>query len=407
MRIGFLFNHDQIHQVAHALPVALALADQAPSFEIVLATTSERLTAEVQRLADAAGRTVRIVRLRLNRVSTRLAARCLEAVLPITKLGIYRDNLEFFRTLDALVVSEKTSLLLKSRYGLEDLRIIHTRHGAGDRAIGFDPASAEFDHILVSGAKIGERLIAEAGVSPGKLSTVGYPKFDLLPAVSTRLPFQSNGKITVLYNPHCSPHLSSWYKHGEAVLEHFLKNDRYNLIFAPHVMLFHRPFVVTIDRLRINRAGRVAQRFHDAPNIHIDLGSSASTDMTYTCCADIYLGDVSSQIYEFLYQPRPCVFLNSQGADWPSNRNFAHWRAGEVIADPRSLGDALDRAVECHDHYRQVQSDLFNHSFALNAEPSARRAARAIITLLGDASDKVLQRFGTRPFDISVIVGAE
>ena len=26
MRIGFLFNHDQVHQVAHSLPIALALA---------------------------------------------------------------------------------------------------------------------------------------------------------------------------------------------------------------------------------------------------------------------------------------------------------------------------------------------------------------------------------------------
>lgn len=29
--------------------------------------------------------------------------------------------------------------------------------------------------------------------------------------------------------------------------------------------------------------------------------------MTYTPAADIYLGDVSSQSYEFLLDPRPCL----------------------------------------------------------------------------------------------------
>src|SRR3546814_12960419 len=81
---------------------------------------------------------------------------------------LYRDNLDFFRTLDMLVVAEKTSLLLKSRYGLSNLFMVHTRHGAGDRAIGFDKASAGFDHILCSGEKIRRRLIVDAGVDPDR-----------------------------------------------------------------------------------------------------------------------------------------------------------------------------------------------------------------------------------------------
>jgi CDP-glycerol glycerophosphotransferase (TagB/SpsB family) len=325
------------------------------------------------------GASVPTVELGLNRPFTRFAARYLEALLPATKLGIYRDNLDFFRSLDALVVAEKTSLLLKTRYGLGGLRVIHTRHGAGDRAIGFDKASAQFDHVLVSGPKIRERLIAEAGVSPDRLSMVGYPKFDLWPAEPRRLPFQANGKPTVLYNPHPSPHLSSWFQHGQAVLEHFLRDDRYNLIFAPHVMLFHRRFVLTIDKLRIDRPGTIDRRFLEAPNIHIDLGSQASTDMTYTSAADIYLGDVSSQIYEFLHTPRPCLFLDAHGTDWRGDANYAHWQTGEVIGDPAHLGAALDRAVREHDRHLPIQKALFARSFDLTAEPSADRAARAVL----------------------------
>ncbi|GAA0662715.1 hypothetical protein FHT00_001359 [Sphingomonas insulae] len=384
MKIGFLFNHDQVHQVAHALPTALAMAQDYPQVEIVVATTNDRLTAEVERLCARLCVTIPVVQLTLRRPSTKALAATLEWGLPVTKISIYRDNLDFFRSLDALVVAEKTSLLLKTRYGLDDLKIIHTRHGAGDRAIGFNRHSAMFDHVLVSGSKIRQRLIHDAGVAPERMSLIGYPKFDLMPDPAPRLPFQANGKPTVLYNPHPSPHLSSWYAQGRAVLDHFLRDDRYNLIFAPHVMLFHRRFVVTIDRFRIDRAGSIAQAYRDAPNIHIDLGSAASTDMTYTAAADIYLGDVSSQVYEFLHRPRPCLFLDAHATDWAGDPNYAHWQAGEVLTTTNGLGDALDRAVASHASYRPVQRALFQRSFELTHERSATRAARAVMSVLGD-----------------------
>ncbi|WP_254601962.1 hypothetical protein [Sphingomonas bacterium] len=382
MRIGFLFNHDQIHQVAHALPTALAMIAEHPDAEVVIAATNDRLRQEIIRLAARGGREVTVRLLRLRRGSTRLLARLFDKALPITRLGIYRDNLDFFRGLDALVVAEKTSLLLKSRYGLNDLKLIHTRHGAGDRAIGFDKQSARFDHVLVSGRKVRDRLVRDAGLEADQLSTIGYPKFDLMPSPPPRLPMQRNGRPTVLYNPHVSPHLSSWFKHGLAVLEWFAAHPEYNLIFAPHVMLFHRPFVLTIDKLRIDRVGAIPARIANAPNIHIDLGSSACTDMTYTAAADIYLGDVSSQVYEFLHRPRPCLFLDSHAVDYRGDANYRHWQAGEVIGDPAELGDALGRAFTKHDYYARIQRQLFDESFALTAEPSGKRAARAIMGVL-------------------------
>ena len=39
MRIAFLFNHDQVHQVAHSLPIALELAAASPDAEIIHAAT--------------------------------------------------------------------------------------------------------------------------------------------------------------------------------------------------------------------------------------------------------------------------------------------------------------------------------------------------------------------------------
>jgi hypothetical protein len=385
MRVGFLFNHDQVHQVAHSLPIALALARSGAGLEIIVATTNKRLTAEVIRMADREiGKTIQLVELTLKRRSTIRIAGALESLLPATKILIYRDNLDFFRSLDALVVAEKTSLILKTRYKLDHLKIIHTRHGAGDRAIGFDKASARFDHVLVSGEKIRQRLTSETGVADERISVVGYPKFDAVETSPAVHPLCEDGRPVVLYNPHVSPHLSSWYRWGRQVLDWFVEHDEYHLIFAPHVMLFERPFVLTIDQLRIDRPGHVDERYLRAPHIHIDLGSRASTTMRYTNRADIYIGDVSSQVYEFMLRPRPCLFLNAQGMDHADDPNFTHWKAGPVVSDMDDFGTALEATQAQHGEiYRPVQQALFAHSFDLTNQPSSERAARAVAGVLG------------------------
>lgn len=396
MRIGFLFNHDQIHQVAHSLPIAIALAKGGFDGEIIVATANERLAAEVERLAgEWLGSRIRHVRLTLSPRSARIA-RVLGGLVPAGKLMLYRDNLDFFRSLDMLIVAEKTSLLLKTRYGLDNLFMVHTRHGAGDRAIGFDRASAGFDHVLCSGEKVRRRLIVEAGVDPETISIVGYPKFDMVRQAG-RSHHVAQERPVVLYNPHVSPHLSSWYRHGRAVLDHFGRDDGHALIFAPHVMLFERPFVITIDRLTISRAGTIDNRYLHGDNIHFDLGSRASTDMSYTMAADIYLGDASSQVYEFLLRPRPCIFLNSHGIDWQGDANFAHWQAGEVITGPAQLGAALERADELHrTHYRAVQEKMFAESFDLDGRPSSERAAEVIAALAEKGPARRLSRSAVR-----------
>jgi hypothetical protein len=385
MRAGFLFNHDQIHQVAHSLPIALALARARPDIEVVVATTSDALADEVKRLsAGAEHLAIRNVQLSITSKTRRAGARLLSALAPAAKLLVYGDNLEFFRSLDALVVTERTSLILKTRYGLERPLMFLADHGAGDRAIGFGKSASLFDHILAAGPKIKERLISEASVVPDRVTITGYPKFDIAKQSVNRLPMQSNGRPTVLYNPHLTPHLSSWYKWGRPILDWFLEQDRYNLIFAPHIMLFERRVVFSVDRFRMNFPGALAQHYAEAAHIHIDKGSRASTDMTYTNCADIYLGDASSQVYEFLRTPRPCAFLNPFGHDYHGDLNFAHWGAGPVVAELRGLGATLDRAVAQHtEFYRARQSQLSKRTFAVSDIPASTRAANAIAERLG------------------------
>lgn len=386
MKIGFLFNHDQVHQVRHSLPIAMELARRGHAGEVMLLSGNPEVTAEIRNILSAQRIDLKVHELQLESGLARFLARTLNWLVPAAKLALYRDNLDLFRQLDILVVAEKTSTILKTRYGLDRLKLVHTRHGAGDRAIGFDPASRRFDHVFVAGEVLRERLITDAGVEPARISIVGYPKFDLIPDAPVRLPLQANGRPTVLYNPHVAPHLSSWYRDGRAILDYFAGSPDYNLIFAPHVMLFHRPVTVTIDPPRLHRPGHIPRRVREAGNVLIDLSSPACTDMTYTLAADIYLGDVSSQVYEFLLTPRPCIFVNSHGIEYRGNPSFEHWRAGQVIDGAAQLGEALADAVARPDRFAGEQRELFETHIELTDERSSTRAARALEGIAGKSN---------------------
>lgn len=380
MRIGFLFNHDQIHQVAHGLPIALALAKQGTGAEIIICSTNERITREIRALAgNSIDDDLTLIELGLASRSSRMLHALAGGVIPASKLLMYKDNLEFFRSLDVLVVPEKTSLLLKDHFGLDRLKIIHARHGAGDRAIGFNKASARFDHVLAAGPKIRDRLVAEGGVSPDKISVVGYPKFDLFPRPrANRL--GGGTRPVVLYSPHVAPHLSSWYRYGRDILTWFAEHPQYELIFAPHIMLFERKIVVTIQPPRIGRPGSIPKKVWESENILIDRSSRALTTMDHLNRADIYLGDASSQVYEFLIEPRPCIFFNAHAFDWEQDRNFAHWQLGRVVSGVGQLGDALSSAFAEHQsRYLPLQQMMVNYTFELTSTASSVRAAKAIM----------------------------
>ncbi|MBT2132842.1 hypothetical protein KK137_00715 [Croceibacterium sp. LX-88] len=385
MRVGFLFNHAAGHQVAHALPIASALARLYPGIELQLFVATGAAEAEVRRAWAACGHAFddhRIERLSPPSKATSLLASLSGGAIPADRVSILRRNIDRFRGLDALIAPEKTSTLLKSRFGLEQVALIHTRHGAGDRAVGFDAASGRFDLVLLSGQKIKDRLEQAGLLKPDGYAIVGYPKFDLCGDSAPAKRLFDNDRPTVLYNPHPSPALSSWYRMGREVLDWFARQDRFNLIFAPHVMLFAKRWTIALSPPSIARVPHVPERYLGLPHIRIDRGSPASLDMSYTNAADIYLGDASSQVYEFIRRPRPCVFLNPGELRWQGSADFAHWQAGPVVSSIDTMASALHQALVYPNEYADMQQRLFAYSFDLNDRPSADRAAEAIVAWL-------------------------
>jgi CDP-glycerol glycerophosphotransferase (TagB/SpsB family) len=193
--------------------------------------------------------------------------------------------------------------------------MIHIPHGAGDRAKGFEPRLALFDHIIVAGPKDRLRMIAHGLVTPKHISVSGAIKV----AACRRMqrdtaPLFNNDRKIILYNPHFDHRLASWQRFAAPLIDAIVADGRYNLIVAPHTRMFE----MANDGERQKRHRRSI-----ADRVIVDLGSERLNNMSYTLAADIYVGDVSSQVYEFLTAPKPCIFIDAHGAAWEDNPDYA------------------------------------------------------------------------------------
>jgi CDP-glycerol glycerophosphotransferase (TagB/SpsB family) len=383
MRVGFLFNHFAVHQVPHAAPYAFELSRRHPALDVVVICS----TADQEDMARRIGALYQGHRCRFVALRRSWRDRIIDPIRSITKpraklrrkRKLLKDNLEFFRHLEAVVAPERNCLQLRTRFGLGAIKLIHTRHGAGDREGSFDEKSGAFDLALLPGQKYVDRLKELGVLQEGRYAVIGWPKFEVVRGlVPERRRFFANDRPVVVYNPHFDQKVSSWVPMGLRVLDFFRQRPEYNLIFAPHVALFKR---------RKRPEMRLLRSYHEAPNIHIDLGSPALADMTYILAADIYLGDVSSQIYEFLLQPRPCVFLNGHAVAWQDNPYYVHWKLGQVVDDiDTRLQPALDGAFDRQPRYRAAQQAAFAYTFRTDADTTAaQRGADAIARFLVEA----------------------
>lgn len=379
-RICFFFNA-QRHQLLHGISTATALARK-PGFEVHVMSPNPGHIAYARRISDRLGGAPIVFSVASSPLLSALRRASGASVPPkALSLPLLAPQLNRF---DAIALPERTSTALKS-LGVSAPRFIHLDHGAGDRAAGFDRRIARFDMVLMAGDKHRERLAREGLIRDGGHAVVGYPKFEAADAIREAgwTPFRDRKPI-VLYNPHfCG--LGSWERFGIPLLRAFAGQDRYNLIVAPHVRMLD-------SRRKRARWAAMTAEFARHAHIVIDPGSDRSIDMTYTALADIYVGDVSSQVYEFLRAPKPCLFLDAHDVDWEQDENYAHWHFGPVERSPDRLIDAIDSACASHGAFVDIQRRSFALTFATDAIPASDRAATAIADYL--------DRAGPNPHDV-------
>lgn len=374
MKVTFVYNA-QLHQIPHSLPIALELAAHHPDMQVDIAGASGRHVEFARQLAERYGLRAPVNYVRLERPLAIHFKALLTGELAPNKKRSLLANLPYFSSRDAIVTPERTSLALKRTGLMPATRMIYTGHGAGDRAMLVAPEISEFDFVLNAGTKVEHRRLERGLLRAGHYVSGVYAKFDWLHRRGTQpAPLFNNGRPTVLYSPHFDPELSSWHEVGWKVLDYFASSTRYNLVFAPHVRLHepprfwkYRPFLDYMKR----------------PNIRVDLGSERCVDMTYTLACDAYVGDVSSQVAEFLVRPRPCLFLNPRRTTWQGQAEYRFWTLGPVVDDVTQLDAALQLSFDSHPQYLDAQREYFEQTFdGAERAPSARRGADAIASYL-------------------------
>jgi hypothetical protein len=290
------------------------------------------------------------------------------------KYTVYRSNEPAFAEYDAVVSVEDTAYrLFETSNAAERPRKIYLPHGAGDGIVGFSGRAKHFDLVLLPGPKSVTRMLESGYVRRDNHRAIGLVKLETANLLyDSRGAFFAAKRPTVLYNSHITPGLRSWDTFIEPMLAEFAASDDYNLIVAPHVKFFRR----RSRRLRVKWEAR------SSANVIVDTGSDHSVDMSYTRAADIYVGDISSQIYEFLVEPRPCVFLNPHRIAWETNPSYAHWHLGDVIAEPEQLMPAIRAAKARHPIYLERQVAMATASLGDRSPGASSRAAKAIMEFL-------------------------
>ncbi len=372
-KIAIIFL-DEIHHVYHFVSIAVELSK---SNEVHILTHPGKQSFLYNALKLLNGEKVIVEKLSTSpfrAFTDKLKGR----KLPRKGFWIKKHQNYILNNFDAVIFTDYFhQYLMKARGDNKKPKLIKLPHGVAGRAYVYNKDLLDFDMHVIFGEYYYKQLKKKNLLSAHSV-VVGYPKLDALQKVETEQIF-TNDKPTVLYNPHFSPPFSSWHFMGTEMLEFFYNSKDYNLIFAPHINLFNK---VGGDDI-----SAVPEKYFTADNIHIDLGSNKSVDMTYLNDADIYLGDVSSQAFEFIINPRPCIFLNPEKIDYKKDIAYRFWKTGKVINSIEKLPKALKRASKkFKNKYRKKQEKITAKNFYTEEGSTASQRAATAITEYLDKS---------------------
>lgn len=369
LKVAVLLGAER-YQVHHVAAIAWELSEH-PGVEVeVVATLPESIDEFDELTRTAKGPRVPH---RLLHTPVHLAALQRLTVLGSLKTAVmaHPENRAMLSRYDAIVTPTDHAGALRPLLDSRPL-LIYVNHGIGGRAASYSDKYLNFDFVVVASPKDERRLLADHLIRPGR-SVVAYPKIELARRLAASRPrLFANDRPVVLFNPHSKRSLRSWERFARPLIDHAAAAGEFNLIVAPHVKLFRR---------RPRFLWRRWERLAIPDRVIVDLGSRRSLDMSYTMATDIYVGDVSSQVSEFLTEPRPCVFLNAHRIDWRGDRDFSNWELGDVAQTPEEAFEAIRDAASRHPLYEPMQRKRIAAS--IDSRPgAAARAADAIVEFI-------------------------
>ena len=350
-KIGFLY-FEEIHHIHHFIGIASELL-KLGNHDIDILTFKSDHDYLFKLIGILNSENINVIQ--LNKPLSRQIIDAITGRKKPSPVYLYRKHKQRLLKYDALVYTEKNhKYVYKYRKDKETPKLIIVNHGPAGRGYSFQPAVKLFDLALLHGKFYVSRLKTENLLIDNHVM-IGYSKFDVVKKENQNKSFFNDKKPIVLYNPHFNKINSSWYNYGKQILDYFYNSKDYNLIFAPHIYLFNRKGFLNPDI--------IDKKYFQKDNIHIDLGSLNSSNMSYTLNSDIYLGDVSSQVFEFHVKPRSCIFINTNKVEWKNDINYRFWKTGDVIDSIEKLDNTLKTLGERKAHYLKIQKSFFDENF--------------------------------------------
>jgi hypothetical protein len=369
-RAAFLFLGETL-LIPHLYPVVEALASMAPDLSIdlwVATSVHESLLTGWLRETGLIGGRVTVRRIPGFRDYPDLA-RGENPPLP-PKIPMLVRLLPHLLGARVVVCAEQTSLWLPRALPFLPMRFVKTSHGVGSMSARDDARRRAAYRMLVP-SELERSTYLARGFPDDRVIATGYVK-SAFRALAERRRLFADDRPVIVYAPHWQQRRSSWWAWGREIVAMLAGQDRWNVILAPHQRLVEKDPAVR----------EVLDAVAGLPHVHVDLDSFAMVDGSYMAAADLYLGDTSSQVIEYLIDPRPCLFLNPDWIDWRATDDHGFWACGEVIDVLAELPAAIERAASLHAGYASVQRELASAALGTIGPDAPRAAAAAILAAL-------------------------
>jgi hypothetical protein len=356
-RITFLYRQG-LHHLFHSLYIAIELSKIQDEYEICILNSSQEMHGIIKKELKKQNAEVTYFYNRLK----------LPVRLNQTYSNIIRYNKKIIRGSDVILSGSYEVPRVLTKFGLRNRFVIFTRHGTGDREYTFKKDLYDFDLVFIPSKKMYNQF-KELNILK-KLKSyllVDYSKFDYLfyNKDNPSLNIFDNDLPIILYNPHYDKKLSSFYKDSEKIIFTIVESGKYNVILSPHPLV---NIWFLLDRIK--------KRYPRSKRLHKDWSSLHKVNFDYMQIADLYLGDVSSNVYEWLYFNKPIIFYNSHNIDWKNNPYYKFWELGEVVTDQYQLIDRLEKTFRVSDRYKGAREKMKAYTFGtIDGKASSRNAA--------------------------------
>lgn len=352
------FYYDQsIHHIYHSIYIAIELSNIQKEYTVKVFSTSREATGIIEEELDSIPNNVRFIKVYhpgYNKTDFNIDWSVFWCRLRMHKpkavvAADYYDNV--FR-----------SLLLKTFW-------VYIPHGLVSREFAVHPHIKDYDFVILPGKRDLDEMERRIGQLANSM-VIGYSKLDYFKYHQVKpMNLFNDSKPVILYNPHFKENLSSFFDKGLDLLKALSEIGKYNIIFMPH------PDLVRTHPELVNKA-------KDIPGVAAVFRPKINLD--YMMMSDIFIADVTSSVYEWLYFDKPVIFFNTKKVDWQNNKYYLSWILGKVVEETKDMVEAVAHALEYPEEFMEIRRKKLEETFLNRDKKVSNIIAGVILDRLKD-----------------------